>query len=473
MKSKQIFKTGWWILLLLMIPVSGFTQDSNHTVFLTLRGSVSRALQKNNQLQASHYGLKKAQWDRYQAWTQLLPTVSFNTRFTRIDEESFYLRDFFRQNIHAFFPNLPDGFEIPPSAYRNAYASSIDVSMPIFNGILLNGLLIANANKKAMEKMNESTRNNILFQVISSYLNVLKSKELLRLQEEFLTLSRLNYEKAERKYQAGRYSKTEALRWKVDYQQQKSSVTSSQSALRTSTSVLTRMINMDMNQSVDVEKTIPQIILDEADRLAALPEEQILTLIRLSENHLLKANAALSAVSSQTRVNKLLYRNSYASYMPNISLSYSHGWRENNTLALDDYSPKTVMVNFNLPLFTSFQNLTKTKSSYYEYKQSRENYQDQLKNTRFILTETVNKIINLKTQRELSHATVEFTRNNYNVIEQQKERGLISNIDFIDAKLNLQNAELNDINNQYDFISAMVELYYLLGKLDKIVDLEN
>ena len=76
-------------------------------------------------------------------------------------------------------------------------------------------------------------------------------------------------------------------------------------------------------------------------------------------------------------------------------------------------------------------------------------------------------------QRELSKANVEFNKNNYNVIEKQKERGLVSNIDFIDAKLNLQNAELSDINNHYDFITAMVELYYLLGKLDELMDLNN
>ena len=461
------------IIFMFLLSSSAFSQNSQEKVYLTLRGSISRALQKNNQLQASYYGLKKAQWDRYQAWTQLLPTASFNTRFTRIDKESFYLRDFFRQNIHAFFPNLPEGFEIPPSAYRNSYFSSIDVSMPIFNGVLLNGLLIANANKRALEKMNESTKNNIMFQVVSSYLNVLKSKELLQLQEEFLNLSKLNYEKAERKYQAGRFSKTEALRWKVDYQQQKSTVTNSSSALRTGTTILARMINMDMYTRVEVEKSIPQIILDEADKIAAIPDEQILKMIRLSEDELIKANAALSAVRSQTKVSKLLYRNSYASYMPDVNLTYSHGWRENNTLALDDYSPKTVMVNFSIPLFTSFQNLTKTKSSYYEYKQNKENYHDQLKNTRFVLTETANKIINLKIQRELSKANVEFNKNNYKVIEKQKERGLISNIDFIDAKLNLQNAELGDINNHYDFISAMVELYYLLGKLDEIVNVES
>ena len=55
---------------------------------------------------------------------------------------------------------------------------------------------------------------------------------------------------------------------------------------------------------------------------------------------------------------------------------------------------------------------------------------------------------------------------NYRIVEQQKEQGFVSNLDFIDAKLNLQNAKLNDISAHYDFITAMVELYYLLGKVD-------
>ena len=43
-------------------------------------------------------------------------------------------------------------------------------------------------------------------------------------------------------------------------------------------------------------------------------------------------------------------------------------------------------------------------------------------------------------------------------------------MDFIDAKLNLQNAKLTDIKNQYDFIAAMVELYYLTGQLNSLVN---
>jgi len=106
-------------------------------------------------------------------------------------------------------------------------------------------------------------------------------------------------------------------------------------------------------------------------------------------------------------------------------MNYSYGWRENNTLYLDDYSPQTFVVNLSLPLFTSFQNITSSKSSYYAFKQSEEQFYDQLQNTRLMLTETVNKIINLKTQRELSKANVEFSEHNYRTVSQQKEKGLI------------------------------------------------
>jgi outer membrane protein TolC len=76
----------------------------------------------------------------------------------------------------------------------------------------------------------------------------------------------------------------------------------------------------------------------------------------------------------------------------------------------------------------------------------------------------------LKTQKELSGISVEFNEQNYRIVEQQKQKGLVSNIEFIDAKLNMQNARISDINNYYDFITGMVELYYLLGKLEEIIE---
>ncbi len=442
----------------------GFSQHPDKKVYLTLQGSIARALQENNQLKSSYFGLQKAKWDKYRAWAQFLPTAYLSSRYMHIDEQTWRERDF-----RSYMPpELRD--QIPETVFQESYYTAIDVSMPIFNGVLLNGIRIANAGKITAQKMNESTRNNILFQVINSYLAVLKSEDLLQLQKDFTNLAKLNYEKAERQKLAGRFSENELLFWKIDYQTQQSSLINTESILRTTKALLTNLIDMDMFTDIEVESTIPLNILNEADKFSNLSIAEILKIIQFSDEELINTNAALSASQSQTKLSKLLYKNTYSSYMPNVSLVYTHAWRENNTLELDDYSPKTYMINLSIPLFTSFQNFSNVKSSYYEYQQNEENHQYQLDNIRFILSETANKIIDLKTQRELSKLNVKYSQNNYRIIEQQKERGLISNIDFINTKLALQNNELTDIANQYDFISAIIELNYLLGTLDKIVN---
>jgi outer membrane protein TolC len=159
--------------------------------------------------------------------------------------------------------------------------------------------------------------------------------------------------------------------------------------------------------------------------------------------------------------------------MPTVSMSYQYAWRENNTINLDDYNPQLFMVNFSLPLFSSFQDHSTRKAAYYDHKKNEELYIDQIQNTRLVLTETINKIINLRTQIELSKTNVEYNEHNYRIVEQQKEKGLVSNIDFIDAKLNLQDAKLTEVKNQYDFIAAIIETYYLIGRVDELIPNQN
>ncbi|MEJ2052507.1 MAG: TolC family protein [Calditrichaceae bacterium] len=456
-------------MIILILPVITIAQTA--ATYISMDEAINRALNKNNLIKSSEYGIKKATWDKRRAWTQLFPSLTINSRYMWIDDSTFALRDFsryFRNNDDQ--PPMPGfGVDIPQTVFQESYFTSLDADWQIFNAAVLNGLSIAGRSKQMAEEQYESTMNGTLFQVISAYLNVIYYMETLKWQNEYLELSRLNYEKAERLHEAGRYSKMEALRWKVDYQQQKSLVKNSESVLRSSYILLKRLINFDMEKNIQVENNIPDLLMAESSKLKGMPDEDILDMINLNDDELVEANAALAAAQSNKELNKLLYRNTYSAFLPNVSLSYQYAWRENNTLALDDYSPETFMVNLSFPIFTSFRDVTNTKSEYYAYKQSQEIFNDNLKNTRYTLTETANKIINLKTQMELSATSVEYNEYNYRIAENQKEKGLISNIEFIDAKLNLQNSRLTDIKNEYDFIAAMVELYYLSGQLNTLI----
>ncbi len=460
-EMKYIFYTVLFAFTFLACS-SSFAQEKETVKYLTMEEAVLMALKDNNIIKSNRYGIKKASWDVKRAWAQLFPTISFNTTYNWIDKQTFAERDFSR-----YFTDFP--FKIPQTVFQESYRSSFDLYFPLFNGVLINGLSIAYEQESLTESQTRSVEHQTVYNVIASYLSVLRNKEIYRIQNEFLELSRLNYEKAQRLYEANRYSQNEALRWKIDYQQQKSTLANSGAELRSSMLALGRLVNAILDSNILIDPNILTNLDQEKSKILNFTDNETLTLIDLNDDELIKANASLAALKSGEEISRLTHKNSYSSFMPSINLNYSYGWRENNTIDFDDYSPKTLMINFSLPIFSGFQNYTAYKSSLYEYKKNQEEFKDQLLNTKIILNNVVNNIINIKIQIKLLKTNLEFSENNYSIVERRRERGLVSNIDYIDAKLNMQNANIDYIGNNYNFIIAIAELYYLTGKIESLI----
>ncbi len=447
------------VLCLSAIPSEASTADGSR---MTLEACLRQALSSNRQLQAAGFAAEKANWDRRNAWSQFAPRVSFNTEVTRIDEQTLAERDFSRY----FPPEIP----VPRVAFRTSYYSSFQAHIPIFDAELINGLSVATTGQAAAERTREAIRDRILLQVTSGYLEVLKRGAMLELQREFLVLTGLNVQKAERMHRAGRYSKLDLLRWQVEHQGQKSSVAAGESALRDATVRLRRLLNLRTLHADALADRIPDRLEAEVTRVAALSEAEIRKLAGVDSRTLVGGNAMLAAAEQDRERSRLVYRGQYSSYLPDVSLSYSSAWRRNDTPALDEYRPSTVMLNLSVPLFTGFRNLSRLKSAQYSYRAQETRFSDLIDETRQTLGETVNRIVNLKTQRELIRTSLDFNENNYRIVSHEKEMGRVSNLEVIDAKLNLQNARLLEITTQFDLTSAVIELSYLMGGLDDLVE---
>jgi outer membrane protein len=453
---------AWMFLFFWLTPTSSLIAQQG-TASLTMEGVIDRALERNNLVRSSRFGVEKARWDEKKARMALLPTVNFSARMMRIDDRTFAERDFRRY----FGPELAD--QIPQTVFQTSYASSLDLTVPIFNAELLNGISLARAGGEVANRGERMAREQLLFQVAIGYLNVLKAREVLQLQRDYLELTRLNLEKAERLHRADRYSRVEALRWQVEYKQQESAVVGSRAMLRTAVTALGRLLGAEKGEKIEIEERIPERLLAFSNGLGELDDGELLELGQVDDGALIEGNAGLAANRAGAEMSRLSHRQAKAAYLPNLSLSYSHAWRENNTLALDDYSPKTLMVVLQVPVFSGMQNYTSVRSAYYEYRQEQEELADQVQNVRFLLGDVASRLVDLKAQRQLARANVELSEESYRIVERQKEQGRVSNIDFIDAKLNLQNAKLGEVTAGYDFIAAAVELKYLLGELESIL----
>ena len=130
-----------FLVFFLFVNCLVYAQDADPQ-FLNMETAINHALSLNNQVRSSDYAVKQATWNKRHAWTLLFPVLKFNSNYTWIDDSTFALRDFSR---YFQDPNSP--FQIPQTVFQESYRSSLDFSMPLFNGALLNGVSIANANE--------------------------------------------------------------------------------------------------------------------------------------------------------------------------------------------------------------------------------------------------------------------------------------------------------------------------------------
>ena len=198
-----------WLVPFLLFNLLDASDTSAETV-LSMETAIDRALSHNSQIRAGAFAVQKARWDKRHAWTQFLPTLSFGARMARIDDRTLSERDF-----RSYLP--PDlATQVHQTVFKTSYYSALDLFLPLFNSALLNGLSMAGASGRMAVRMDRSTRQQTIFEVISGFLNILKARDILELQWDYLELSRLNFEKANRLHGAGRYSKTDVLRWQKE-----------------------------------------------------------------------------------------------------------------------------------------------------------------------------------------------------------------------------------------------------------------
>ena len=68
------------IIIIALVSGSLLGQIPVEKVYLTMEEVISRALTHNNQVKASEFSMRKANWDKKHAWTLLFPKISFNSK---------------------------------------------------------------------------------------------------------------------------------------------------------------------------------------------------------------------------------------------------------------------------------------------------------------------------------------------------------------------------------------------------------
>jgi len=410
----------------LLLTICLFSQP----LTLTLEKAVEMALKRSPVLQQSYYSKQISTFSLINSTGDLLASASITGNYTNFD----YFSD-----QSALFINPPEYYSI-----------NAGIETKAFSPTALWSVLNAYNNRIISILQYEYTRNQLIFQVKSEYLNALRNKHLLEVSKKALKRAELYYRLTKEKLALGSATKLDLLKAEVQMKKAKLDILNAERAYKTSLYNLLKLIGFGLKSEVLLVDV--QIV----DTMIYLPP------LREVEEMALKYNHTLKEVKTQYNNKKIDLAYDFLSIIPSVTFGYYWDYGgSNRPSSINTFSDKrgwSISLSFNLLSYP-----INILNGYYYKKQKEAYYKTTLfeviKNVRDAYMELRNSLESLS----LSKSSLQQANEAYNLAKEQYALGKISILDLLDVEESLKTSEVSYIETIYNLEIAKEKLNFQTG----------
>lgn len=424
---------------------------------LTVDEAVELALERNLSLEAARLDHEAAKWGLRGAWASLFPRVSLSSTATRVDPDTYE-----RANASLGFIEQM-GIEVEPFLYETTYETGFRATVPIWNGGRLWGAVgAAGGARDAARHSYESARRSVVVDARSAYFDVLRTESLLAISQDAAEAARGNLATAQRRFDIGAVPRVELLRWRVTLADAERALAEAEGAVTLARTQFASVLGLPLDESfelVDLSRANLDGSLARLDGLLAGGE-----LGEQRARELLSASPDFAALSDATRVSRAGVAIARGAFLPSINASGSYGWKSDDDIEPDDETAWSVTLAMEVPVFTSFQNLS-------DYKQSRREHLAAVKRQedveRSLVAGLRNAVATLETRSRALAAAEELELQSHEHLKNvtsRYEQGMAPYTEFVDARILYDRSRLGSVNALYDCFLAVAEVERLVGE---------
>ena len=452
------------VFLTLLTFQTTFAQTTSTTVKqLTLQEAVSTALQNNFTVKKAENSLVLQDASVEQAYAQFLPNLNASMNANRRTG-----RQFVQERLQF------DEFT------TRGISGGLNTGIPIFTGFQnISNLREAQARQVSTEEVLQRTRENIIFQTASSFLNVL-------LNQELLIISRQDLESAQKQLDQIRAQVEVGMRPIVDQYNQEALVANSEfvlvqreNAVNISLLGLIRVMQIDPLQ--EYELVTPGVT--DADVSVKIFDLNQLVSQALANRSDIRAQEA------QIRASKYALNAARGAILPTLSLSaglnssYSDQYRERdivdptqfNKLGFNDQffdrnPTRSIGLSLQIPIFNRLGTRTNIQRSQIQYK----NDQLDMEDRRLGILQEVRQAYNdyqayAKQLRTTETALIAATKA-YETEQERYRVGASTLIELTRANTEFVNASSNRVRAVYQFVFQEKLLDYYIGNISTEIE---
>jgi outer membrane protein len=446
-----------WLLVVAVVEgmtlgVFAQTQSPQTAKVLTLDQAVKIALERNLSVVVARNTLDGQQSAVTAAYGGLLPTLTASGGWNR-------------QDINRQYTTIQGGGILPISnrSISNSYSSSITSSIVLFNGFgNTSNVKRATANAIAAEQSLSRTRQSVVYQVQSLYLNLLRNEQLLRVSEDNLKRSRRQLEQIREANRVGSRSLADVYRQEVQVSNDELSLIQAQNNYDKAKADLVFALGLSVMDGYDfsdpsikseADTTEFKVLKEQYGDFGSLINQSLASrpdYLAAIEN----VNAASSAVTV-ARAGHFPSISGFANY--NMSSPQFGNLRDNRTIIWG--------LSISFPIFNGWQTTNQVEQA----RVSLRNAEEQLSQAeRQVQVDIQKSLLDLEAamkQVDVTTKSVISATEDRRIAEEKYNLGAGTILDLLTANANYTLALSNKVNAAYNYVLVKKQLEYNLGKM--------
>ena len=437
---------------LLVTPAIGRAQGSskqgplpsnapNGVMRLTLDQAVSLALKQNPTAQIAVITAAESVQDSNIARSDLLPQANLNVT----DSVQ-------RLNLRVFLGTTVPGFAQHAGPFQ-VFSAGPGFSTPVFDLTLFKRYQAARQTATASKSDSLSTREQVILLVVSQYIGTLRAVANVEASQSRVELAQALYDQAADVQKEGVGTGIDTLRANVELQNEKQRLLEAQADRDTSLFGLSRLLNLDPRQVIELGDSLSFFDTPQPDALASIESA-------LGERQEWKA------LQERLKAAGLEKKASQYSRLPKVD--FSGNWAYEGSSSTTGIPTYNYQAGVSMPIFTGGRIHAEIVRADLEI-QRLQQQQDDLRNQ--IALDVKTALINLDSARSqvaVANLGVQLSKEEVGQARDRFKAGVANNIEVIQAQDSLARANDNQIAALYRFNQARADYARSIGQMEKV-----
>ncbi len=421
---------------------------SAQTKALTLDQARQIALERNLSIAQAQNNVEAAQAGVLAATGNYLPTLSASGGWNRSQREG---------------PITIQGITIPNTkTVTNYFSTDLNLNYTIFDGFAREGTYTrSSANAIASEQTAARTRQSIVFQVESAYLNVLRNEQLVKVSEENLKRDQRQLERITESNRVGALSRADVYRQQSQVASDELSLINAQNSFDKAKADLLALIGLDVNENYAIADPSISTEISQSEFDATI--SQYNNFKELSQRALAKRPDYVGAHES-VRSAEGGVASARSGYLPTVSAFAGHGFSNSELSKLTANKNLNWGINLRWNIFDGFGTNQALQSAQVQKKNAELSLQQTERN---INVEVKKALLDLDAARkayDVSQKGLTSATEDRKIAEERYNLGAGTLLDLLTGNAGLVNAQANKVNAVYNYITAKRNVEYSIGE---------